>query len=81
MDPSMLIAFLIRDEADWFDWRQSMSQTPGKPIIHVTDRAVTMSRHDSERSSALDEVETFDDDDDDGDDDDGEMVTISASDV
>ena len=81
MDPSMLIAFLIRDEADWLDWRQNVSQTAEKPIIHVTDRAVAMSRHNSERSSALDEVEILDDDDNDDDDDDGDMVTISASDV
>jgi cysteine protease ATG4 len=40
MDPSMLIGFLIRDAADWHDWRQRVTAAPGgKPIVHVADRA------------------------------------------
>jgi cysteine protease ATG4 len=63
MDPSMLIGFLIRDEDDWLDWRQSVQHVQGKAVINVAD-------HDplhqvSQRESAIDEVETLSDDDDD----------------
>ena len=71
----MLIAFVIRDESDWKNWRQSVSQTPGKPIIHVADKETTLSGHGSERESAVDEVEILDDDDED------DIVTISGSDI
>jgi cysteine protease ATG4 len=62
MDPSMLIAFLIRDEKDWEDWRQGVQEVQGKAVIQVADREPVLSM---ERDSAIDEVETFDDDDDD----------------
>ena len=60
----MLIAFLIRDEADWRIWRRSVSQVSGKPIINVADKAPPLHGHGSEREGAIEEVETFDDDDD-----------------
>ncbi|KAL9052320.1 MAG: hypothetical protein Q9162_005464 [Coniocarpon cinnabarinum] len=63
MDPSMLIAFLIRSEVDWYDWKQRISQTVGKPIVHVSDRDPSLHGSTSEREEAVDEVETFDDDD------------------
>lgn len=72
MDPSMLIAFLIRDENDWQKWRQDIeSHGKGqgqKPIVHVADRELSIiSGHGSERESAVDEVEILSDDEFDGD--------------
>ncbi|KAH8661351.1 putative cysteine protease atg4 [Tricladium varicosporioides] len=65
MDPSMLIAFLIRDEADWKAWRQAVQEVQGKVIIHVADRDPALHGLGGERDGAIDEVETFDDEDDD----------------
>jgi hypothetical protein len=31
MDPSMLMAFLIKDEVDWEDWRRRMSEVETFP--------------------------------------------------
>ena len=63
MDPSMLIAFLIRDEEDWRAWRRSVNSVQGKAIINIADRAPSLSWLGPERQGAVDEVETFDDDD------------------
>lgn len=62
MDPSMLIAFIIRSEEDWTNWRRTVSDLPGSKVIHVADRAPSLHTHGMERSSAMDDVETFDDD-------------------
>jgi cysteine protease ATG4 len=64
MDPSMLIAFLIRDERDWKEWRQSTQEVQGKAVIHVADKDPTLHGMSTEREGAIDEVETFDDSDD-----------------
>jgi len=58
----MLIGFLIRDEYDWINWKNSVKYVQGKAIITVskTDPARGMS---TERESAIDEVETLSDDD------------------
>lgn len=72
MDPSMLIAFLIKDEDDWKDWRKAMSKASGKPVVHVADKEPSLHGHGMERNSAVDEVETLDDDDDDDNGNDGE---------
>lgn len=64
MDPSMLIAFLIRDEGDWKSWRRTVEQTPGKRVIHIADHDPASDNLASERDGAIDEVETFDDEDD-----------------
>lgn len=61
MDPSMLIGFLIRDQADWRDWKQRIQSTPGKPIIHIL--AGAPSNEGAGRMEALDEVEALDDSD------------------
>ena len=61
----MLLAFLIRNEEDWKAWRRSVSQVPGKAVIHVADVQPALHGHGVERKSAVDEVEAFDDDDDD----------------
>ncbi|KAI9772028.1 MAG: Cysteine protease atg4 [Geoglossum simile] len=65
MDPSMLLAFLIRNEEDWKAWRRSVSQVSGKAVIHVADVQPALHGHGVEREGAVDEVEAFDDDDDD----------------
>ena len=65
MDPSMLLAFLIRDEEDWKDWRRAVKEVQGKAVIHVGDTDPALYSMGAERESAIDEVETFDDEDDD----------------
>lgn len=73
MDPSMLLAFLIKDEDDWKSWRRAVGNACGKPVVHVADTEPSLHGHGTQRQSAVDEVETFDDED--GDDEgDGEMV-------
>jgi len=80
MDPSMLIAFLIRDEADWQSWKQAVTQTPGQPVIHVGNKEPPFNRPSSERPEAVTEVETFDDDEDEHhrleDEGDGEIINL-----
>lgn len=63
MDPSMLIAFLFQDEADWISWRRTVSEAPGKAIFHVSDSPPTDLGYSNERHAAVDEVEAFDDED------------------
>ena len=65
MDPSMLIAFLIRDENDWKDWRRAVQEVQGKAVVHVADTDPVLHGLGTERDGAIDEVETFDDEDDD----------------
>lgn len=65
MDPSMLIAFLIRDEEDWRKWRHELDTTQGKAVIRVGDKDPALFSPGGEREEAIDEVESFDDDDDD----------------
>ena len=60
----MLIGFLIKDEADWKDWKRRLSEVKGKPIVHVYDKEPPVPGGTRERKEAVDEVETFDDDDD-----------------
>ncbi len=62
MDPSMLIAFLIRSEDEWRQWRRAVQEVQGKAVIHVTDHEPAL--HD-ERDSAIDEVEALDEDEED----------------
>ena len=70
MDPSMLIAFLIKDEAAWKDWRQGVTEVSGKPVVHVADTEPFLHGQGAERASAVDDVEILDDEDED----DGEMI-------
>ncbi|MCJ1394960.1 Cysteine protease atg4 [Xylographa bjoerkii] len=78
MDPSMLVAFLIRDEIDWQKWRQDIRTTKGKSIIHVADSEPAYQGHPTERAEAVAEVQTFDDEDEDRtiDEGDGEFIDI-----
>jgi len=73
MDPSMLLAFLIRDEEDWKRWRNAVGNAPGKPVVHVADKEPSLHGQGIERQSAVDDVETFDDEDE-VDEVDGEMI-------
>ena len=73
MDPSMLIAFLIKDEEDWKSWRGAIGTALGKPVVHVADEEPSLHERGAVRKSAVDDVETLDDEDE-GDEGDGEMV-------
>lgn len=66
MDPSMLIGFLIKDEADWEDWKRRIHEVKGKAIVHVYAKEPPVPGETKEREGAVDEVETFDDEEDDG---------------
>lgn len=68
MDPSMLIGFLIKNEADWLDFRKRLSEIRGKKIVNVFDKEPPVPGQTKERKEAVDEVETFDDDEDEADD-------------
>jgi cysteine protease ATG4 len=61
MDPSMLLGFLIRDGADWEDWKRRVAEVRGKAIVRVYEKAPPGDGERREREGAVDEVETFDD--------------------
>ncbi|OBS19197.1 hypothetical protein FPOA_10921 [Fusarium poae] len=63
MDPSMLIGFLIQNEADWQELKRNVKHVQGKSIIHITDRKAVLGGSSEGRQSAIDEVETLSDDD------------------
>ena len=69
----MLIAFLIRNEDDWKDWRQRMREVQGKPVLHVGDKEPVFQTEENEREDAINEVEALDEDQDE---DDGEMINL-----
>ncbi|PHH58441.1 hypothetical protein CDD81_6029 [Ophiocordyceps australis] len=58
VDPSMLIGFLIRSEADWLEWRRSVESFKGRAIIHVCDRNPTSQ---GSVGATIDDVETVSD--------------------
>lgn len=70
MDPSMLIGFLIRDIEDWHQWRRSVTEVEGKPVVHIADKEPVMESRDADRQSAIYDVEILDDEDED----DGELI-------
>ena len=74
MDPSMLIAFLIKDEEDWTSWRRAIGTASGKTVVHVADEEPSLHGHGAVRKSAVDDVETLDDEYEGDEEDDGEMV-------
>ncbi|KAF2257648.1 autophagy-related protein-like protein 4 [Lojkania enalia] len=58
MDPSMLIAFLMRNEDDFNHWKEGVASVQGNPIIHVSrSEPQPPGRVPKE---AVDEVESFD---------------------
>jgi len=61
MDPSMLIGFLIKDEADWEDWKKRIREVKGKAIVNVYEKEPPAPGQVAERKEAVDEVQTFDD--------------------
>lgn len=60
MDPSMLIAFLIRDQQDFENWKEGVVSVQGKAIVHVSQ--TEPAPRGRERAGAVDEVESFDED-------------------
>ena len=56
----MLIAFLIRDEHEWHDWRNSISSIGGKAVLHISDCEPVADGYGTDMRSAIDEVEAFD---------------------
>lgn len=74
MDPSMLMGFLIRDEADWQDWKRRLKEVKGKAIINVYEKEPPVPGQTTERKEAVDEVETFDDEDED----DNDALTVTG---
>ncbi|OCK99348.1 uncharacterized protein K441DRAFT_692911 [Cenococcum geophilum 1.58] len=66
MDPSMLIAFLIRDQTDWEEWRKEVSSVQSKAVIHIA-KSERVLHQGAEREEAIDEVESFDENEDDDD--------------
>ncbi|KAF3210432.1 Cysteine protease atg4 [Orbilia oligospora] len=64
MDPSMLLAFLIRDDRDWQAWKQGVKEVHGKRVVHVSDTTPGLGNPPGMREDAVNDVETFDDDSD-----------------
>jgi len=62
MDPSMLIAFLVKDEDDFSRWKENIVSVQGKSVVHVSKSKP--SPRGVEREGAIDEVESFDERDD-----------------
>jgi cysteine protease ATG4 len=58
MDPSMLLAFLVRSEEDYENWKQGVQSVQGKTIVHVQGREPLP--RGQEREGAVDEVESWD---------------------
>lgn len=57
----MLLGFLIKDAADWEDWKNRVESGQGKPILHILGEMQPGGAHG--REGALDEVEALDDTD------------------
>lgn len=56
----MLIAFLIRDEDEYTQWKEGVVSVQGKAIVHISE--VEPPPRGQERADAVDEVESFDED-------------------
>jgi cysteine protease ATG4 len=64
MDPSMLFAFIIRDEIEWQEWRRGVIQVQGRSVITVGDTEPGgLSGQGALRQSAVDEIISDDEDD------------------
>ncbi|KAF2278377.1 autophagy-related protein-like protein 4 [Westerdykella ornata] len=73
MDPSMLIAFLVKDEADYEDWKEKVVAVQGKSIVRVMGGGAAGEGRGKERAEAVDEVESWDERSE-GEDEEGEVV-------
>lgn len=60
MDPSMLIAFLIKSPEDYENWKEGVRSVQGKSVVHVQDKEPLP--RGQEREGAVDEVESWDED-------------------
>lgn len=60
----MLIGYLIKNEADWHEWKTCVKQVQGKPIVHVADFDPVNEARNPTGRSAIDEVELLSDDED-----------------
>jgi cysteine protease ATG4 len=68
VDPSMMFAFLIRDEKDWEQWKAAVGRGRGA-VITVAEREPNLAT--TERVEAVDEVISESENEDEGD---GERV-------
>lgn len=57
----MLVAFLITEESEWLNWRESARNFQGRAIFHINQRTPHQKTKQYERESAIDEVEVLDD--------------------
>ena len=62
VDPSMMLAFLIRDEKDWENWRHGAVEVQGRPVLLVGDTEPNNSGSGVTREAAVDDVITEDED-------------------
>lgn len=62
VDPSMMFAFLIRDEKDWDNWRRGVLEVQGRPVLSVGDTEPNNSLSGVQREEAVDDVITEDED-------------------
>ncbi|KEQ69484.1 hypothetical protein M436DRAFT_13319, partial [Aureobasidium namibiae CBS 147.97] len=64
MDPSMLLGFLIRDEADYNDWKAAIEATPPTRIVHVYKEEPSLSGDatDADFERAVLDVQSCDED-------------------
>lgn len=60
----MLIGFLIKDDADWADWKARIQSTTVKPVVHLITGEPPIDAGQG-RKEALDEVEVLDSSDSD----------------
>lgn len=50
LDPSMLLGFLVRDEAEWKLWKSTIDAQPGKmKLVTIAENRPAFGRHDSDQ--------------------------------
>ena len=73
IDPSMLLAYLIRSEQDWFEWREAMSTEKATSILRVTDLEPSFSGDFQDEVGGVDGVEALDEEFQESD---GELISL-----
>ena len=76
IDPSMLLAYLIRSEEDWVDWRSAMSNGKATSLVRIADTEPLFAGKSQEGSSAVDEVEALDEELEESED--GELINVPS---
>jgi cysteine protease ATG4 len=66
VDPSMMFAFLIRDEKDWETWRRGVMEVQGRAVVTVGDKEPNNADGGVVREEAVAEVISEDEDDEEG---------------